>query len=200
MNLIEKVKKTIRHYSLLEKGDKVVVGLSGGPDSMALLNVLWSLQDVYDLTLIPAHLNHGMRGKESEEDLAFCEQAAASYGFALVSESVDLPALIKEKGLSPQAAAREIRYDFFQRTARGHDASRIALGHHADDQAETLLMRLLRGAGTKGLSGMPIRREPGIIRPLLHTTREQILSYLTEMEIPYREDSSNQKGIYLRNR
>lgn len=200
MNLVEKVKRTIRHYSLLEKGDKVVVGLSGGPDSMALLNVLWSLQDAYDLTLIPAHLNYGMRGKESEDDLAFCEQAAARYGFALISESVDLPALIKERGLSPQAAAREIRYDFFQRTARENGASRIALGHHADDQAETLLMRLLRGAGTKGLSGMPIQREPGIIRPLLHVTREQILSYLTERGIPYREDSSNQKGIYLRNR
>ncbi|PIX85111.1 MAG: tRNA lysidine(34) synthetase TilS [Nitrospirae bacterium CG_4_10_14_3_um_filter_53_41] len=200
MNLVEKVKKTIRRYSLLEKGDRIVVGLSGGPDSMALLNVLWSLRDAYDLTLIPAHMNYGMRGKESEEDQGFCEQEAARYGLVLIYESVDLPALILDRGLSPQAAAREIRYDFFRRTAGAHDARRIALGHHADDQAETLLMRLLRGAGTRGLSGMPIRRAPGIIRPLLHVTREEILSYLASIRIPYREDSSNQKGIYLRNR
>ncbi|MEK6775646.1 MAG: tRNA lysidine(34) synthetase TilS [bacterium] len=200
MDLLNKVRQTIQKHSLLEKGDRVVVGLSGGPDSMALLDVLWTLKDVYELALIPAHLNHGMRGKESEGDLAFCEQAAARYGTTLVSEFVDLPALIREKGLSAQAAAREIRYDFFQRTAREHGAFRIALGHHADDQAETLLMRLLRGAGARGLSGMPVRREPGIIRPLLDATREQILSYLTEREIPYREDSSNHKGIYLRNR
>jgi tRNA(Ile)-lysidine synthase len=200
MKLLEKVKQTINKHSLLSKGDRVVVGLSGGPDSMSLLDILSVLREEYDLVLIPAHLNHGFRGREAEEDLAFCEEVAGRYGFDLVSESVDLPALIREEGLSPQAAAREVRYDFFVRTAAANSASKIALGHHADDQAETQLMRLLRGAGTRGLAGIPIQREPGIIRPLLHVAREEILLYLKERKISYRNDSSNQKEIYLRNR
>lgn len=200
MKLIHRVRQTIERYSLLEEGERVVVGFSGGPDSMALLDVLCSVQADYQLTLVPAHLNHGFRGDEAEEDLGFCEETASRYGLSLVSESVDLPFLIRSRGLSPQAAARDIRYGFLERTAEEYHAAKIALGHHGGDQAETLLMRLLRGAGARGLSGMPIRREPGIIRPLLHTTREEILLHLRERKIAFREDSSNQKNIYLRNR
>lgn len=200
MKLVHKVRQTIEKYSLLETGDRVIVGLSGGPDSMVLLDVLCSLQKGYQLTLVPAHLNHGFRGEEAEADLRFCEEAAAGYGLRLVSESADLPSMIAEKNLSPQAAARDTRYDFFFRAAKAHEASKIALGHHADDQAETFLMRLLRGAGTRGLRGIPVRREPGIIRPLLHVTREEILNYLKEKGIAFRQDSSNKKAVYLRNR
>jgi tRNA(Ile)-lysidine synthase len=200
MSLLHKVRQTIQKHSLLITGDKVLIGLSGGPDSMALLDVLSSLKEEFDLTLFPAHLNHGFRGKEAEEDLAFCEKAAARYGLRLISETVDLPALIQEQGLSTQAAARDVRYDFFMRQAEAHGASKIALAHHADDQAETVLMRLIRGTGPRGLSGIPVARPQGIIRPLIHVTREEILDYLAEREIPYRQDSSNRKTVYLRNR
>jgi tRNA(Ile)-lysidine synthase len=167
---------------------------------VALLELLSQLKVEYDLTLVPAHLNHGFRGEEAEADAAFCRDAAAGYGLELVLEAVDMPALIKEKGLSAQSAARQVRYDFFFRTAKVHGANKIALGHHGDDQAETLLMRLLRGAGSTGLAGIPFSRDPGIIRPLMEVRREEILCYLRQRGIEYREDASNRKGIYLRNR
>jgi len=198
--LLETVRETIQTHSLLEKGDGVVVGVSGGPDSIALLDLLYRLKDVYSITLYPAHLNHGFRGREAEEDLVFCRRICGQYGLTLISESVDVPALIQRERRSAQALAREVRYDFFFRTAKRCGAGRIALGHHADDQAETLLMRLLRGAGLRGLSGIPIQRPPGIIRPLLMVSRKEILEYLAERKISFREDSSNLKEIYLRNR
>lgn len=200
MNIIERVRRTIESHTLLVPGDRVVVGLSGGADSVSLLEILSSLKDEYNLTLIPAHLNHRFRGDESDGDDRFCRDISARHGLKLVSEGVDLPALIREKGLSPQAGARQVRYDFFRRTAAARGASRIALGHHADDQAETFLMRLLRGAGSRGLSGIPVYRDPGVIRPLLEIRRREILEFLEERGVAYREDSSNSKDIYLRNR
>jgi len=166
---------------------------------MALLQVLSLLREEFRLTLIPAHLNHGFRGVEAEEDQAFCEAEAARRGLTLISEFADVPALLKGGG-SAQETARKVRHDFLRRTAERFHADRIALGHHADDQAETLLMRLLRGAGTRGLAGIPFLRAPGIIRPLLQVTRREILDFLAHEGIAYRKDSSNEKLVYLRNR
>ncbi len=196
---ILKIKKTIEQHGLLSRGDTVIIALSGGADSMALFEILTRLRETYDLTLIPAHLNHGFRGAEAEGDRAFCEAEAARRGLSLVSEFVDIPALL-EGGGSVQERARQVRYDFLYRTAKRFHAGRIALGHHADDQAETLLMRLLRGAGTRGLAGIPLFREPGILRPLLQVTRREIIDFLRAAGISWREDGSNKKTIYLRNR
>ncbi len=200
MDLLDKVKQFIRKERLLEQGERVVIGFSGGPDSTALLEVLSLLKDEYDLMLVPAHLHHGFRGEEADGDLRFCEQHAARYGLELVSERIDGPALAREQGLSVQEAARDARYDFLLRTAAACGASRIALGHHADDQAETLLICLLRGTGTRGLTGMPPQRQPGIIRPLLKLRRSEILAFLRERGAAFRQDSSNEKDRYLRNR
>jgi len=167
---------------------------------MALFEVLYRLRECYDLTLIPAHLNHGFRGGEAEGDRDFCEAEAARRGLSLVSEFVDVPALVTEKKGSAQETARRVRYDFLRRTVERFYADRVALGHHADDQAETLLMRLFRGSGTRGLAGIPLQRSPGIIRPFLQVTRREIQDFLMGEGIAWREDRSNEKTIYLRNR
>ncbi len=200
MNLLDKVKQFIRKERLLEGGERIVIGFSGGADSTALLEVLCLLRDEYDLTLVPAHLHHGFRGEEADEDLRFCRERAACHELELVWERIDGPALARAQSRSVQEAVREVRYDFLIHTAVACGASRIALGHHADDQAETLLIRLLRGAGTRGLSGMLPEREPGIIRPMLKVRRSEILDFLRTRGTPFRRDSSNDSDTYLRNR
>jgi len=197
--LITKVKKTIRKYHLLNAGDRVLVAVSGGPDSVCLLSVLQTFAKELDLTLHLAHLNHLFRGKESADDALFVADLAHKTGIPVTIEQVDVPAFCRERGLSAQAGAREVRYAFLDRVARSVNASRIATGHTATDQAETILMRLLRGAGISGLSAIPPKRG-NIIRPLIESTREEILTYLHAAALPFVSDSSNAKPVYMRNR
>jgi len=185
---------------MLKSGDRVIVGVSGGPDSMALLYVLNQIREDYNLTLKIAHLNHDFRGKEAEREAQFVEKVAQKLELPFEVKTFDVPAYKKKSSLSSQEAARVIRYRFLEDAGEQFRASKIALGHNADDQAETLMMWLLRGAGLKGLGGMPPVREGGIIRPLIETTREEIETFIKEERIPFVIDSSNQKTQYLRNR
>ena len=166
---------------------------------MALLHVLCLLQPRYDFELLVAHLNHGFRGKESERDACFVESVARELGLPFEIETVDVPAYKKSLSLSSQEAAREVRYRFLEEVRRKTNASKIAVGHNADDQAETIMMWLLRGTGLKGLGGMPPVRD-GIIRPLIETSRDEIESFLKKRKVSYVVDSSNLKTDYLRNR
>lgn len=196
---VAKIKRTVKKYSMLESGDTVVVGVSGGPDSMALLAFLHQMQDHYNLQLQVAHLNHGFRGKEALKDAQFVHDMAQRFGLPCAIKTVDVPSFKKKSTLSSQEAAREVRYQFLEEVRKRCNASKIALGHNADDQAETLMMWLLRGTGLQGLGGIPpVRR--GIIRPLIETTREEIETFLTEKNIPFVVDSSNQNPDYLRNK
>lgn len=197
---VEKVKKTIKKYRMLESGDRVIVGVSGGPDSMALLYALNQIKEKYNLVLKVAHLNHGFRGEEAQREAQFVEEMAQKLELPFEVKAFDVPAYKKKSSLSSQEAARVIRYQFLEDVRKNFNAKKIALGHNANDQAETLMMWLLRGTGVKGLSGIPPVREGGIIRPLIETTREEIEVYLKEREIPFVIDSSNQKTDYLRNR
>lgn len=197
--LIKKVRDTIRHHDMLAKGDTVLIGVSSGPDSVCLLHLLKELQDEYDLTLHIAHLNHGFRGEEAEEDSRFVQDMGKTLGVPVIAEYSDTPAYAREYRISKQEAAREVRYRFFGLAADKTGADRIALGHTADDQAETFLMRLLRGAGSHGLSGIPPVRDK-IIRPLIGVFREEIKEYLSENDIHCRIDSSNLTPVYLRNK
>lgn len=185
--MITKVKKTISIYDMFSGGDKVLVGLSGGPDSVCLLYILKE----FGLKLYIAHLNHGFRGKESDGDQRFCEELGKRLG---------LPVFVKKVKIKKnEESARNARYKFLEDTAKKIGANKIALGHNADDQAETVLMRLLRGAGARGLSGIPPIRGI-IIRPLINVWRKEILDYLKKRNIPYRIDSSNLGTDYFRNR
>jgi len=194
-----KVKATLKNHRLLKFGDRILVSVSGGPDSVVLLAVLYELRDNFKWNLAVAHINHKLRGKESDKDLEFVKNLAAKYGLKFHSNSFNTKKFAREHKLSLEDAARQIRYDFLEKTAQKIKADKIALGHTQNDQAETVLMRLFRGAGTLGLSGIPIKRGK-FIRPLLETSREEVLKYLKEKKVPYRIDKSNLSDSFLRNR
>jgi len=196
---LSKIKKTIHKHHLLDAGDQVVVAVSGGPDSVCLLSVLLFFAKDLDLTLHVAHLDHMFRGEESAEDAEFVADLAKKLGVPATIEAIDVPAFCRERGLSAQAGAREVRYAFLERVARKTGSRRIAVGHTANDQAETFLMRLLRGAGASGLSAIPPKRA-NIIRPLIEATREEVLGHLKENGLDFRTDPSNEKPVYTRNR
>ncbi|MCX5906677.1 MAG: tRNA lysidine(34) synthetase TilS, partial [Deltaproteobacteria bacterium] len=197
--LIRNIRKTIQRFDMLQPGDRVVIGVSGGADSMTLLHILWELRSEYHLSLVVAHLDHGLR-PEAAEDRSFVKKAASGLGVPFFSRKVDVGARCKEEHLNLQEAAREARYQFLAEIARDQKASRIALGHTADDQAESIIMRFLRGSGSRGLSGIPPVREGVIIRPLIETWRSEIESFLRERKFSYRIDASNQSTHFLRNR
>ncbi|WP_308637050.1 tRNA lysidine(34) synthetase TilS [Paenibacillus silvisoli] len=191
-----------REERLWLPGETVVVAVSGGPDSMALLHMLHRLPEEERLHLVAAHVDHGFRGEESAREAESVRQYAAQLGIPCQTAHFDLPAYIEETGMNAQAAAREKRYSFLHQVAHAYGAARIALAHHADDQAETVLMRIVRGTGPAGLAGIPIRRiekNVELIRPLLRTYKADILRYCDQWAIPFSQDSSNGKTYYFRN-
>lgn len=200
MMLIQKVRSTIEKYHMLEQGDKVVVGISGGPDSIFLLYVLNELKDDLHLTLIVAHMDHCIRGIEAKKECSFVKDLANKLNLPFESKSVDIPILKKINKESTQQAARDARYKFFMNTLNKFEAQKVALGHNANDQAETVLMRLIRGAGLKGLCGIPPIRDGIIIRPLIEVQRSEIEEFLKENSIEFVIDSSNTEDVYLRNK
>ncbi len=176
------------------------MGVSGGADSVFLLHALYALRDKRHLALTVVHLNHMLRGQKSEREAEFVRQLARQLYLPCVIEQRNVGDLKKTEGLSLQEAAREVRYGFFQEVLKRMDAQKIALGHHADDQAETVLMWLLRGTALKGLSGMHPFRDNQYIRPLIEITREEIEAYLHDHMIAYVPDVSRQELHYLRNK
>lgn len=202
MDLLHQVETAIKNEQLANRGDRIVVAVSGGPDSMALLHVLFLLAPGLQLGLVAAHVNHGFRAEESEREAETVAAFAASLGVPCEIGRFDLPAYIAETGMNPQAAAREKRYSFLREAAVLHGAGKIALAHHADDQAETVMMRILRGTGPSGLAGMPMRRiekNLELIRPLLRIYKSEIERHCTAHGIPVCRDSSNEQRKYFRN-
>jgi tRNA(Ile)-lysidine synthase len=207
MSFIEKIKETIAKYQMLSPGDGVLVGVSGGPDSVALLHVLYELREEFDLRLEVAHVQHGIRGEEAREDARFVAETVARLGLPFHLKDLDLPKLKAEKGKGNlEAMAREERYRFFAEVAEKEGIPKIALGHTRDDQVETLLMWLLRGSGRKGLGGMaPVvkdevgRMKAEVIRPLIETSREEVIAYLASGWHEYCTDRTNVDTALLRN-
>jgi tRNA(Ile)-lysidine synthase len=193
------VLKIIKEQMLFDCGATVIVAVSGGADSVALLDILASLPEL-QLKLIVAHLNHSLRGAESDGDEAFVRELAAHYGLPCEVGRADVRELSRLNKVSLEEAGREARYAFLYEVAARHRAHAIALAHHADDQAETVLMRLLRGAGASGLTGIAPKTGNGLVRPLLGITRGEIEAYLQARSLAYRTDSSNTDTSFLRNR
>ncbi len=197
---IRSVDTTIITYGMLKKGDAVLAGVSGGPDSVAMIDVLAMLAHKYTLTLGVAHVNHSLRPKEAEADARFTASFARMLNLPFFSDKIDVHLYRKTHKLSLEEAARQMRYTFLNRLADKHGFQKIALGHHADDNAELVLMFLLRGSGSRGLSGIPPMRQDRIIRPLIQSSRMQIMDYLKTRGLSYVMDSTNTDTHYLRNR
>ncbi len=199
MTMINKVRAYILQHKMIEKGDRVIVAVSGGADSMALLSVLHRLRDDLAIELVAAHLNHGLRGRDADEDAALVKRVAEASGLPYFDKKVDVGALAKRKGLSLEDAARRERYAFFYHLLRQVPADKIATGHQMHDQAETVMLNLLRGTGSRGLRGIVPVRNQVLIRPCLKISRAEILDFLEQEGIPYREDESNQSELFRRN-
>lgn len=198
--LRNKTLRFIRQKQLILPGEVVVVAVSGGADSVALLHVLLHLPGCR-LQLVVAHLNHSLRGAESAGDEEFVRVLAEQHQLPCETGRVDVARLAAEMGLSLEEAGREARYAFFARVVKKHAAAVVATAHHQDDQAETVLMRLLRGAAGSGLAGIrPSSGEARVVRPFLCATRQEIESYLAKAGLPWREDESNVDQEFLRNR
>lgn len=195
--MLEKIRKYINENKMLDYGDGVVIGLSGGADSVCLLKVLCELKEEYGFKLYAAHINHGIRGQEAIRDRDFAEVLCKSLGVEFFDYYYDIPKLSETEGIGLEETGRKYRYIAFYETLKSVKANKIAVAHNKNDNAETMLMRLLRGTGLKGLGGIePVR--DNIIRPLLCVSRNEIEEYLGDME--YITDSSNLSPDYNRNK
>jgi len=200
--LLEIVQKTNRRHRLFGRGDGIVVGLSGGPDSTALLHLLTALRRKYGLRLFAAHVNHGLSAREASTAEKFSEALCVRLGVPFFKKKIRLRELAARHKKTPEEMGRIERYRFFSEIARKTGARKIATAHTLDDQAETVLMRIVRGAGLKGLGGIPVERSEGplaVIRPLLHCRKKELLIFLKENDEPFCLDSSNGRDIFTRN-
>jgi tRNA(Ile)-lysidine synthase len=193
----------IRKHELLKPGDRIGAAVSGGSDSVALLRLLFEIRKSLGVVLSVVHVNHKLRGAESDEDQQFVAKLAADHKLSFCEAAVDVAAHATQKRISTEAAARELRYHYFTQLLRNKSLDKVATGHNLDDQAETVLMRLLRGTGMRGLRGIQPRLElePGeVVRPLLSFRRGELQAYLNALGQPWREDSTNLESKHTRNR
>jgi tRNA(Ile)-lysidine synthase len=198
-----KLLQFVRKHQLIRAGDRVGIAVSGGADSTALLRALVELREELGCMLSVVHLHHGLRGADADADSAFVEQLAAEHLLEFHFQRRDVAAFAAEEKLSIEAAGRRARLEYFAELQRRNLIDKVATAHTANDQAETVLLKFLRGTGTRGLAAIyPISTQAGasLIRPLLDTTRAEVESYLRELNQPWREDATNQSPEFLRNR
>lgn len=196
----EKVLKYIKENSLIEYGDKIVVGLSGGPDSVCLLHILSTLKDEFNLEIYSAHVNHMIRGDEAFRDEKYSKELSESLGIKHFVKRIKVEEFAKENKMTCEEAGRFVRYRFFDEILKEVSGNKIALAHNMNDNAETILMNIIRGTGTLGLVGIPVKRDNKYIRPILCLTREEIERYCSENNLNPKIDSTNNETIYTRNK
>lgn len=200
--VINQLKDFIKQNRISSKSS-IVIGVSGGPDSMALAHAFLSIKDEYDFSLVVAHVDHMFRGQESLDDLEYVKKWCLLNNIQFEGESLNVNKFIEETGLSSQQAARECRYDFFEKVMTKYNANYLALGHHGEDQIETILMRLVRGSSSIGYAGIREKRTFStgeIIRPFLELRKHDLIHYCKLHQITPRQDPSNAKQVYTRNR
>jgi tRNA(Ile)-lysidine synthase len=198
-----KILNYINKHALIPANSKILAGVSGGPDSLVLLHFLRSIRTELGFELVVAHVDHMFRGGESYEDYLFVEKICQDWGIPFEGRQINVPEYIKKTGESTQNAARKLRYSFFTEVMEKHGLSTLALGHHGDDQIETMLMRITRGAAATARAGIPVKRGFSIgtlIRPFLIVSKSEIAAYAEENSLVPRLDPSNEKNDYLRNR
>ncbi|OOP55930.1 MAG: tRNA lysidine(34) synthetase TilS [Candidatus Brocadia carolinensis] len=203
-----KIFNTITKHRLIKPHDSIIVGVSGGPDSVALIKILHAINFAKNLklSLFLAHLNHQLRGKSSEEDAQFVQKLSNELSLPFILKSVNIGEIAAQTKRSIEETARRERYNFFMESAQKNSASAVVTGHTADDNTETILHRIIRGTGTLGLGGIPLKRPLTtgspiqLVRPLLFVWRKEIVEYLGEKHCKYRTDASNDELVYLRNK
>ena len=198
--VLGEVRETIARYAMFDRGDRVLVAVSGGSDSVALVHILHSIAGDFSLKLAVAHLNHGLRGQESDRDAEFVTVLAKKLELPFFIARRDVKAFQLRRRLSLEEAARRVRYDFFDDIAATHGFDKIALGHHSNDNAELVLMNLLRGSGPLGLAGIAAVRDSKIVRPLIHLKQAEILAYVSANNLSFVTDTSNMDPVHRRNR
>ena len=200
MNVFEEnILDTINKYEMLEDGDRVLVGLSGGADSATLLYCLNSIKSFLNISLVAAHMNHCIRGDEAVNDMNFAKSFAQNLGIEFIAETIDVPAYARANKISEETAGRNLRYEFFEKICNKYNCGKIAVAHNLNDRAESVLMNLIRGSGSNGMCG--IKAVNGkIIRPLINASRESIEEYAKQNNFTYVTDSSNNEDMYSRNR
>jgi tRNA(Ile)-lysidine synthase len=205
-DLLQRVENNIQDRRLLERGQAVLMAVSGGLDSMALLRLLHTLSARHRWKLAVAHLNHQLRGRSSSADERLVRKTAAVMGLPVVVERADVRRFAENSKLSIEMAARKLRHEFFARAAKKRGIRVMALAHHADDQVELFFLRLLRGAGGEGLAGMkwrspsPVNGKITLVRPLLGVTKAELREFARENKIRFREDATNALLAAPRNR
>lgn len=200
MELQDKVLKTIQKYNLIQNGDSIVIGVSGGPDSMTLLNVLINLKQKLEISkIVVATVNHMIR-EEAEEETKFVENFCESHGIEFYLKKVDVQEEAKSKKISTELAGRNARYDFFEEVLKKTGSNKIATAHNSNDNAETVLMNLLRGSGVSGLKGIEKIRDGKFIRPIIECKRSEIEQYCLENKLNPRYDKTNNENTYTRNK
>lgn len=192
--------KFIKEKNIVKSGDKILVGLSGGPDSVCMLNLLCSIRDEEKIEVAAAHINHMLRGEEADKDEEYSKRLCESLGVRFFSKRIDINKYALETGKSSELAGREARYDFFDEIINKINFNKIATAHNANDQAETILMRIMRGTGLEGLGGIPVEREGKYIRPILFMKREEVEKYCKENNLNPHIDATNLERIYSRNK
>ncbi|MGN1032413.1 MAG: tRNA lysidine(34) synthetase TilS, partial [Intestinibacter sp.] len=192
--------KYIEENSLIEKGDGIVVGLSGGPDSVCLLHLLCSIRDEMELKIAAAHINHMIRGVEADGDEEYAKNLCKRLDVKFFVLRKDVERYGREKGMSSETAGRDVRYNFFNKIKDDLNYQKIATAHNANDQAETILMRIMRGTGLEGLGGIPVKREGKYIRPILFMKRKEVEDYCKNNNLEPRIDGTNLEKLYSRNK
>jgi tRNA(Ile)-lysidine synthase len=197
---IRKILDYIREFNLIKSGERIIVALSGGPDSIFLLHALVILKNILNIEIYALHVHHGARGELADSDAEFCRETCESLGIEYLEIRKDVPSYAKEHGMSFEEAGRVIRLDAFREASCHFNADKTATGHNANDQAETVLMRIITGTGPTGLSGIRPVLDNFVIRPLLTVTRNEIQDFLNRNNISYRIDHTNKDTSFLRNR
>ncbi len=199
-DIINTVKATILSHNLIKKGDAVLVALSGGADSVCMLDILCRLADELEIKVAAAHLNHMIRGSEADRDEAYAAELCTKLRVPFYAERINIPEISEREKISEELAGRNARYAFFKRICKEHKYTVVATAHNKNDKAETVLMRVIRGTGIDGLGSIKYKRDDGIIRPILDVSRADIEGYCSENKLVYCTDSTNSDTEYTRNR
>ncbi len=197
--MLDKVIKTINKYNLIQNGDRIVIGVSGGPDSICLLHILNKIKEQYNIQLFVAHINHMIR-ENAKIDEEYVKKFCKDLDIPVYVKHIEVLDIAKQQKIGTEEAGRNARYEFFDEILKKTNSNKIAIAHNSNDKAETVIMNILRGSGISGLKGIEPQRENKYIRPLIECTRDEIEKYCKQNNLETRHDESNDENVYSRNK